>query len=282
LIEGQAQNYSENDRNSELAIIDASAPSFDQVVAIPESRLVAGQELKAPDLKVDAIGIPAATAAPDPEARGEILPFTIRVKNYYANSRLAERDPHAVDPPPASQGIGPKVKLTPQPATTRMDERNLPSAVLEILTEKGSLGTWLVSLMLEDKQYVTIGQKTFALMMRPARYYKNHSIELLKFRHEKYSGTDIPKQFSSRVRVRNNVTGEDREVLVYMNNPLRYNGETYYQSGFDERDPRISIFQVVRNPGWLTPYLSCTLVGLGLLVHFLMHLFNFLQQRRTT
>ena len=28
------------------------------------------------------------------------------------------------------------------------------------------------------------------------------------------------------------------------------------------------MLQVVRNPGWLLPYLSCTMVTLGMLVHF--------------
>jgi len=31
----------------------------------------------------------------------------------------------------------------------------------------------------------------------------------------------------------------------------------------------------VRNPSWLTPYLSCALVGAGLLVQFLSHLLGF-------
>jgi hypothetical protein len=30
----------------------------------------------------------------------------------------------------------------------------------------------------------------------------------------------------------------------------------------------LSILQVVQNPGWLIPYISCLLVTVGLLVHF--------------
>ena len=65
-----------------------------------------------------------------------------------------------------------------------------------------------------------------------------------------------------------------------MNNPLRYAGETYYQSGFDP-DNRGTILQVVHNPSWLTPYLSCVLVGVGLLVQFATHLLGFAFKRRT-
>jgi hypothetical protein len=65
-----------------------------------------------------------------------------------------------------------------------------------------------------------------------------------------------------------------------MNNPLRYGGETYYQSGFDERDSQVTILQVVRNPGWLTPYFSCALVSIGLVVQFMWHLLGFARKRK--
>jgi hypothetical protein len=35
----------------------------------------------------------------------------------------------------------------------------------------------------------------------------------------------------------------------------------------------------VRNPGWLTPYFSCSLVGAGLLIQFLTHLVGFVKRR---
>ena len=63
-----------------------------------------------------------------------------------------------------------------------------------------------------------------------------------------------------------------------MNNPLRYDGETYYQSrvlGNDEG----TVLQIVSNPGWLMPYVSCIVVTLGMLIHFLMNLNVFLRRR---
>jgi len=52
-----------------------------------------------------------------------------------------------------------------------------------------------------------------------------------------------------------------------MNHPLRYGGKTFYQASFGKGDA-LSVLQVVRNPGWLIPYLSCALVALGLALHF--------------
>jgi len=34
----------------------------------------------------------------------------------------------------------------------------------------------------------------------------------------------------------------------------------------------VTILQVVRNPGWLTPYLGCIVVSLGLIIQFVQHL----------
>jgi hypothetical protein len=259
LTEGQPLNYSENGRNTELAVVDTSSPDFDEVIAIPGRRLAGTKEV-----------------------RHEKLPFTIRVHRYLPNSSLARRAPMVdTNPPPATQGFGPHITLTPLPLTTKMNERNITSAVLEVIGEAGSLGTWVVSDALDDAQPITIGGKTFQIALRLTRYYKPFYLELQKFTHEVYKGTGIPKNFASRVRLKRPDTGEDREALIYMNNPLRYGGETYYQSGFDERDSQVTILQVVRNPGWLTPYFSCALVSVGLVVQFLWHLLGFARKRKT-
>src|SRR5207253_2164251 len=129
-----------------------------------------------------------------------------------------------------------------------MDERNLPSAVVEVSTPKGSAGAWLVSTLTGAKQTFSYEGKTYELGLRFLRHYQPFSITLLKFQHDIYRGTEIPKNFSSRIRLQNPAAGEDREILIFMNNPLRYAGRTYYQAGFDEKHPGVTILQVVQNP----------------------------------
>ena len=106
---------------------------------------------------------------------------------------------------------------------------------------------------------------------------------LLKATHDVYQGTDIPKDYRSRVLVENTATGEKRETEIYMNQPLRYEGLTFFQSqmGQDQRNEQIktSGLQVVKNPSWLTPYLGCLVVGLGMLWQFLWHLSKFFSKR---
>ena len=127
------------------------------------------------------------------------------------------------------------------------------------------------------------------MALRFIRYYYPFSLTLLKATHEQYRGTKIPKNFASRVRVQNPEHNEARETTIYMNNPLRYSGLTFYQyqmtAGEMVEEAGVtpsSTFQVVRNPGWLTPYMSCILVALGLLVQFGSHLLGFVRKRRVS
>lgn len=258
LSEGEAKNYSEDSRRYELAVIDATQGESAKVVAIPERLLASQKEIQIPS-----------------------IPFTLKINHYWHNSRLSQIETNTPGAPASSQGFGQSIAVREMPATVKMDERNLPSVLVEPVSAQGNRGTWLASSMLQDPQTFQVGGKTCQLVMRPARYYKPFFIELKKFSHDKYKGTDIPKNFSSRVRLLNSASGEDREVLIYMNNPLRYGGETFYQSGYDENNPKVTILQVVRNPSWLTPYISCALVSVGLLIQFMSHLMGFIKERKS-
>jgi len=258
LREGQTKNYSESGRLTELAVVDVSDPRTEKVVAIPDSLLAARKTISHPE-----------------------LPFAIYVKRFLPNSSLSDRPEAGFEKSPATQDAGSRVWLREEPKVTKMDVRDVPAAVIELRTPAGSLGTWLVSELINQPQSVTLDDRTWQLALRLRRYYKPFALQLLKFSHDKYPGSDIPRNFSSRVRVLRADTGEDREVLIKMNSPLRYGGETFYQAGYDENDPRLTILQVVRNPGWLTPYVACALVGVGLVIQFMSHLIEFLSKRRT-
>jgi ABC-type transport system involved in cytochrome c biogenesis permease subunit len=259
LNEGETKNYSESHRHVELALIDTSAPGTDTVVAIPEELLTRKESLQHPK-----------------------LPFRLTVKSYFQNSTLHMRAPHdAGAPSEANQGVGPQIMATSQPPTYKSDTRNLPSAYVELSGTDGPIGTWLVSTMLDDPQTFTHAGRTWKMTLRFARHYKPYSLTLLKFSHDRYAGTEIPKNFSSRIRLTTPDGRDDREVLIYMNNPLRYAGLTFYQAGFENND-RTTILQVVRNPSWLMPYIACIVMTLGLLIQFGIHLFGFVTRRRTS
>jgi cytochrome c biogenesis protein ResB len=137
-------------------------------------------------------------------------------------------------------------------------------------------------------QTVFADGKKFTFALRPERIYHPFSLTLLQTTHDIYPGTDIPKNFQSRVQLKNPQTGENREVEISMNHPLRYAGLTFYQYQMDASDVAqqaglapLSALQVVRNPAWLTPYLGCALVAAGLVTQFMFHLVGFISKRKT-
>ena len=116
---------------------------------------------------------------------------------------------------------------------------------------------------------------SFRMVLRPERYYKPFSLHLLEFRFDRYAGTDIPKNFSSRVRLKRPDTGEERELTIRMNEPLRYAGETFFQADWDKTDEKGTVLQVVRNPTSFAPYFGFGMVALGMVFQFSVHLIGF-------
>jgi ResB-like family len=264
LRDGEAKNYSISQRQAELAIIDRTDPSQNTVVAIPQAVLAKGGTI-----------------------RNRYLPFTLRVERFFPNSEISNRSRNTNDPPAATKGFGPQLAVTQMPHVTVTDESDVPSAIVNIETAQGSLGSWLVSEWLgtwknseftPQPQSFTCDKHSYDLEMRPRRFYVPFSIKLLKFHHDVYPGTDMPRNFSSRILLERPDTGEKRQVLIYMNHPLRYAGQTYFQASYDP-DNRGSILQVVHNPSWLTPYLACVIVGIGLIIQFSIQLFGFTLKR---
>ena len=133
-----------------------------------------------------------------------------------------------------------------------------------------------------EGQEVDVGGKTFSIYLRFRRYYPPYTIKLTKFRHDLYTGTQIPKNFSSDIHLVNPSRNEERRVKIYMNHPFRYDGQTFYQSGWipDKRGgpDRGTVLQVVENPGWAMPYMACTLGAVGLSLHFARQLNQFLRK----
>jgi ABC-type transport system involved in cytochrome c biogenesis permease subunit len=265
--EGSAVGFTESSRKYELAVIDRSNPSEDKVTAIPASRL-ADAEVTIKDAQ---------------------LPVDIRVEKYWANSRLKDVEPGKKNPATAGLAVKPRtaaiaVEAPPVSGVDPNQTIDLPSAYVT-LYKKGtdeSLGTFLVSLLYSTQKLsneFTLDGKKFELSLRFTRYYKPYRVELEKFRFDRYPGTQKPKNYSSDVKVFDESGALVREQTIRMNEPMRYAGETFYQQSF-ERSETTTILQVVKNPGWVLPYVSCTMVGVGLIMHFLVVLIGFLTKMR--
>lgn len=254
LDQGETKNYSVSYYHDELAVIDTSAPDSDQVISIPDSQLYKGHK----------IGLPVDS-------------LEVVINEYFPHSALLRSDQLPPQNYPHLQ-IGPMAVSVQQERTYKENERNMPTVAVSVLQGGKAVGSWNLAAGFPRPVNFQAGGKNYQIVLRPKRFYKPFTIQLVQFSHDRYAGTDIAKNFSSRIRLVDPANHEDRETLIYMNHPLRYQGMTFYQSGFDNND-RTSILQVVKNPGWLVPYVSCALVALGMVLQFGTHLTGFLRRR---
>lgn len=274
IAEGETVDFVDVTRRYELAFTtDAADPKREDVVVIPGSRLEKGGTIT--------------------DGR---LPVEVEVVRYMNNTQLSEVGGRSVNQPDVFGGLeGGFYRISERGEETGVDpnQREDAPAVRVTFRAKGGedLGTHLLSLwqypnffsrnVLFPPLELKADGKTYRVEFRNKREYKPYRIHLNDFQHDVYVGTNTPRNYSSDVRLLDPERDEDRTVTISMNAPLRYLGETFYQSGFLPRDEG-TVLQVVRNPGWLMPYVSCALVSVGMLIHFGLHLAGFLRQRFAT
>ena len=161
------------------------------------------------------------------------------------------------------------------------NDRNLPAALIKVSKGGKELGKWLVTCSSDFQQSLEVDGETWKIILRPQRNYLDFNLSLVDLKWEKYQGTEIPKNFQSRVIVEDEE--ESRTVDIYMNNPLRKGGQTFYQYQMNQNQlgaTAQTVLQVVKNPSWLTAYIGCLIVALGLIYQFLYHLVGFARKRR--
>ena len=161
------------------------------------------------------------------------------------------------------------------------NDRNLPAALIKVSKGDKELGKWLVTCSSDFQQSLEVDGKTWKIILRPQRNYFDFNLSLVDLKWEKYQGTEIPKNFQSRVIVED--ADESRTVDIYMNNPLRKGGQTFYQYQMNQNQlgaTAQTVLQVVKNPSWLTAYIGCLIVAAGLIYQFLYHLVGFARKRR--
>ncbi|MBT8484508.1 MAG: hypothetical protein HKO59_16140 [Phycisphaerales bacterium] len=261
---GEAANYVEHMRSVELVFTDRTDADVDRIAVVPSNRLRAGERIDDPD-----------------------LPVEVEVRRVMRNSQVVDaRRVGPEVPNEATAGSGLQAVAVDQPEASGTDTEqtiDIPAVYATLRHRTGEeIGTFLFTPWLRgtrlERQEITVDGRPYDVRLRFARTYKPYRIELLEFRHDKYVGTEKPKNFSSLVRLIDEERGVDRTVKIWMNNPLRYAGETFYQSSF-EPGKNLTILQVVRNDGWMIPYLSCMLVGVGMSVHMGLVLVDFLRRR---
>jgi len=303
---GAAVPYSTDFDAAELTLIDTSNPDHDTVTAVPFHLLNenVGREIPLPNgfkiqvyaaMPNSGMGMRSTLVADYERALAQNVasnekPLSPGQRRQVEQTLNSLRDPNVVaiglDGLPlfrteglSMQGFAPRMDgvAIEHELVSQEDEANITGAAIGVVAPNGeNLGVWLLSSGL-GPQFPTQGfdfeGTRYDLGLRFERTYFPFTMQLEDFRFDRYPGTNKPRNFSSDVIIDNPETGENRKALIYMNHPLRYGGYTFFQSSFANNETT-TILQVVRNPGWLLPYIAVGLVGLGMLVQFSLSLFK--------
>jgi cytochrome c-type biogenesis protein CcsB len=269
LAEGQTVSYMQDTRSIELVASSLFHADHNDVVAVPveangkATRFALGRVVPLDD-----------------------LPFDMEVVRYHKNSTLKAATPHGSNL--ATKGVGTRFVAEEAPPTSGVQrgQVDLASAYVKVRGKKQGeeLGTYLVSQHLSalpaTLNTVSPGGGSYGLELRFKRSYKPYQVTLLEVRRDDYVGTAMARNYSSQVRLTDPLRNVDFKTKIWMNNPLRYAGETFYQSGYnvDRQGRKTSTLQVVKNTGWMIPYVSCMIVSTGMLTHFLLLLLRFLRR----
>ena len=269
MVEGETLNLANDIRVTELAIIDQSDSEFDRIVVVPESKLL-DEDLA----KIE-----------HPE-----LPFNIEVLRFIDNADMVRKIPGR-ESGIASDGLFRDYTAieSTKASGVSSDQGVDVSAAWIRLTEKESLkplGTYLVSQQgyLNDLlDTVDVGGKSYQIGLRFKTQYKPYALTLKDVQAKMYPGTETPSWYSSDFVLKDLQSETQSTQKVFMNNPLRYAGETFYQTGY-AKDPRtgkeVSTLQIVKNKGWMIPYVCCMFVVVGLISQFGLSLLSFLEKRQ--
>ncbi len=285
LDEGQTRNYLQDIRTTELAIIDRSGKETDEHVVIPRDVLIANYN---ENQKL------AKNNKPPVSIQSDLLPFDVAVLTYYRNADVKPRKSNDKTPADKQRGLTEMLVDLPIAKGTDMGGGvDIAGAYVKLTAKDGrDLGTYMLSQFATiqknpDKfaETVEAGDKKYDLFLRFKRSYRPYTVTLKDVRKDDYVASDTPRNYSSDIALVDKAAGVDQPVHIKMNDPLRYRGETFYQSGYTPPNLNGGVegttLQVVRNRIWMIPYVSCMIVVIGLVAQFLTTAVRFIGRRES-
>ena len=194
--------------------------------------------------------------------------FALKVKQFYPNSDAfsssEKRSPRILN----ASGIS---LLTPKPLLKERGQ-NIAGGIFDVQFKSHDY-TLILFGTESQATAVTIGDKVYHFSLRHKRYLLPFTIKLDHFKVEFHPGTDMAKSYESLVTLSTGAL--QRQVRIFMNNPLRYKDYTLYQASYDVDSVgrQYTTLAVVKNFARLLPYVACFIVFFGLALHFLTQAF---------
>ena len=207
------------------------------------------------------------------------LPFDLELGGYQENCvpvSAAERAPDRQQDIADGYFLMEKPKLTPaEPA-----EQYTAGCYAQIVHRDGKRSDTFVLAGASFHPFsLRHDDRVFTVDMRKRLWAMPFTVKLDQFTAAFHPGTMMASKFVSKVtRVEN---GGEAKVTIQMNEPMRYEGLTFFQAsygppGAQPGQKMYSVFEVVRNPADKWPEYSLWIVAFGMAVTFLIKLAFFL------
>jgi ResB-like family len=173
-------------------------------------------------------------------------------------------------------------------ALSKDAETNIAGCYVEVVDLRG--GEKHEGLIWGAERYpftVDVGGRRLGISLRKKRITLPFKVTLQETERQLHPGVMTAKAYSSEVLITDGDVTQN--IHIEMNQPLRYKGIIFFQSGWGEADPatsmpRYSFFAVSRNPADSWPLWSCIVISIGLVLHFCRSLYRYIRKeiRRTT
>ncbi len=158
-----------------------------------------------------------------------------------------------------------------KPSKIQYGNQAPPSAIRISAGDKHEASMWLG---LGDRATLTLQERQVTVAYLPKRYQLPYSLQLNRFQIDYYKGTRNPSSFASDVTVldpsHEQVALREFPIRISMNEPLHHRDLTFYQSSYEQGEPRptVSILSVNRDPGRPTKYAGSILLVAGVILLF--------------
>jgi len=192
--------------------------------------------------------------------------FSLTVHAFYLNSDAFSDNTAKLDPLILNAS---GITILNEKALDKEREQNIEGGIFDLKANNKSYSLYLYGAEAQATSVKIAGQDYF-FILRHRRFPLPFEIRLDHFKAEFHPGTEMAKSYESLVTI---TTGAlQRQVRIYMNNPLRYKDYTVYQASYDTDSTgrQYSTLAVVKNYARVLPYIACLLVFFGLALHFLI------------
>ncbi len=202
------------------------------------------------------------------ESLSRKLPFKVDL-TYKCRNCAPKLEAHKSD---AARGLAAEVILENQPLE-KEDEANLSGISFTISGTQNDDGIYVLYEAIGRAVDINYKGDDFKLILHKQQRALPFQVRLNDFKKTSYDGSDIASEYQSEVSIIDE-SGIEFTDIIYMNDPLRTQGYTLYQSSFIdvEQGEPISIIAVVKNKGFWFPYLASVIIGVGLILQTLSRL----------